>query len=271
VLSKEEVEKLLRHGAYEIFREEKSGTSERESSEFLEQDIDTILKRRAKTLVHDNTGSRNRIGGSTFSKASFKCVKGIPLKGFGCDNSEDVDVDDPDFWTKTVGEANPENDFSLLRDKRMRNAANYTDEDFPGFVDAQSTTFSDDDSSFASDKSYNCSDDGEVDFDLSQQAMLTNKFLEDIRRHEIRKRELRERSKWGGRLRFHWEKNDVVSIIRHLERFGYGNLAWEDFVKVVRPDLSKEYEINEVGVYFHRLLFISMRLSSSHLLQSYVH
>jgi len=87
-ISKEEVEKLLRHGAYDIFNEEKEGISEIESNQFIEQDIDTILQRRTKTIVHESNA------GSTFSKASFK----------GAQVEETVDVDDPEFWNKVVGD-----------------------------------------------------------------------------------------------------------------------------------------------------------------------
>ena len=98
VLSKEEVERLLRHGAYDIFNEEKSGSSEQESKEFESQDIDSILARRAKTVVHDNTGSNSNAAGGTFSKASFRAQntgKSGDGTGNGDDTGEDVDIDDP--------------------------------------------------------------------------------------------------------------------------------------------------------------------------------
>ena len=98
VLSKEEVERLLRHGAYDIFNEEKSGSSEQESKEFESQDIDSILARRAKTVVHDNTGSKSNAAGGTFSKASFRAQntgKSGDGTGNGDDTGEDVDIDDP--------------------------------------------------------------------------------------------------------------------------------------------------------------------------------
>ena len=98
VLTKEEVERLLRHGAYDIFNEEKSGSSEQESKEFESQDIDSILARRAKTVVHENTGSKSNAAGGTFSKASFRAQntgdKGDGT-GDGDDAGEDVDIDDP--------------------------------------------------------------------------------------------------------------------------------------------------------------------------------
>lgn len=96
MLSKEEVERLLRHGAYDIFNEEKTGSSEQESKDFESQDIDSILARRAKTVIHDNTGSKSNAAGGTFSKASFRAHKKNGGDGAGDgDDAEDVDIDDP--------------------------------------------------------------------------------------------------------------------------------------------------------------------------------
>ena len=53
-MTKEEVERLLRHGAYDIFNEDKSGMAEAESNEFVSQDIDSILERRTRKLIHEN-------------------------------------------------------------------------------------------------------------------------------------------------------------------------------------------------------------------------
>merc|ERR1712176_1369501 len=53
-LSKKEIEKLLRHGAYDIFNEDKSGMAEAESNQFISQDIDSILERRTRKLVYEN-------------------------------------------------------------------------------------------------------------------------------------------------------------------------------------------------------------------------
>lgn len=89
-MTKEEVEKLLKNGAYDIFREDKDGSGDKESNDFVSQDIDSILERRAKTIVHENTGSKSSAAGGTFSKASF----------VGNANEAEVDIDDPDFWTK---------------------------------------------------------------------------------------------------------------------------------------------------------------------------
>ena len=86
LLNKEEVERLLKHGAYDIFKEDKDGTSEKESSDFVSQDIDSILERRTKTVIHENTGSKSNAAGGTFSKASFKNT-----------NSDGIDAADVDI------------------------------------------------------------------------------------------------------------------------------------------------------------------------------
>lgn len=100
-MTKDEIEKLLRHGAYDIMNEHKAGTAEAESNAFKEQDIDSILSRRSRKVVHDNTGSGSKAAGGTFSKASFvnktPSKKGDTVDGQAA--TEDVDVNDPDFWT----------------------------------------------------------------------------------------------------------------------------------------------------------------------------
>ena len=100
-LSKKELENLLKHGAYDIFNEEKDGSGAHASQQFAEDDIDTILQR-SSVVVH---GSKDSDEGETqdtkpsksavasFSKASF-------VSGTG---SNDVAIDDPDFWSKVVG------------------------------------------------------------------------------------------------------------------------------------------------------------------------
>jgi hypothetical protein len=93
-MSKEEVERLLKHGAYDILNEDKAGTAEAASNEFMQQDIDSILAGRSRTVVHENTGSKSGAAGGTFSKASFKMTE-TPGK-----EKNNADVDDPNFWAK---------------------------------------------------------------------------------------------------------------------------------------------------------------------------
>ena len=114
-MTKEEVERLLRHGAYDIFNEDKEGSAEAESKDFVEQDIDSILSRRSRKIVHGNTGSGSSAAGGTFSKASF-VNKSTPSKGGDGENNggtsrDDIDINDPDFSMKMVGEAKKKNRF----------------------------------------------------------------------------------------------------------------------------------------------------------------
>ncbi|CAM9125272.1 unnamed protein product, partial [Chrysoparadoxa australica] len=97
-LSKKEVEMLLKYGAHDVFREEEEGASAELSKKFCEEDIDSILGR-AAVIKHasakDAGGTKN-----LFSTATFVSGK---------DGEENqVDVNDPDFWSKVVGLTLPE-------------------------------------------------------------------------------------------------------------------------------------------------------------------
>lgn len=83
-LSKNDIEMLLKKGAYGAFMDDES------SNRFCEEDIDQILERRTMVIRHDKTEQT----GSMFSKASFQA-----------DNSHDVNVNDPDFWDKVAKQA----------------------------------------------------------------------------------------------------------------------------------------------------------------------
>ena len=128
IMTKEEVEKLLKHGAYDIFKEDQEGSSEKESNDFASQDIDSILARRAKTVVHENTGSNSNAAGGTFSKASFKNTNSDGIA------AAEVDVDDPDFWTKVVGEAKEEEPEQL--GQRKRTQGSYSEKEYLKKLDA---------------------------------------------------------------------------------------------------------------------------------------
>jgi chromodomain-helicase-DNA-binding protein 7 len=84
-LSKKEVEDLLKKGAYGALMDEDNA-----GDKFCEEDIDCILQRRTQIITLE-TGEK----GSTFSKASFAST-GI---------REDINLDDPDFWTKWAKKA----------------------------------------------------------------------------------------------------------------------------------------------------------------------
>lgn len=208
-MSKEEVERLLRHGAYDIFNEDKAGASERESNDFIEQDIDSILERRSRKVVHENTGTGSSAAGGTFSKASF--VNKTPSKDpSGQAVAEDIDINDPDFWKKMVGEAKPEAE-SILK-PRSRNQASYNEKEWDKNF-KQSMAYDGNSASDASDDS----DESEEDPDNVNQ----------------------ERSRWGGKKPEHWSKKNAESVVDALERFGYGNKKWSVFMETLPKDCSK--------------------------------
>jgi hypothetical protein len=60
------------------------------SKQFCEEDIDQILERRTQTIRHDNSAEK----GSIFSKASF-----------ATNTTDDIDINDPDFWDKVAQKA----------------------------------------------------------------------------------------------------------------------------------------------------------------------
>jgi hypothetical protein len=110
-LTRKELEKLLRHGAYDIFSESKDGSGEAESRNFCEANIDQILER-ASVVVHDSNGSRADKGAAiNFSTASF-------VSSTGQENS--VAIDDPEFWSKVVGLAALVTDDTVSRRRKCR-------------------------------------------------------------------------------------------------------------------------------------------------------
>jgi chromodomain-helicase-DNA-binding protein 7 len=248
-MSKEEVEKLLRHGAYDMFQEENEGAAEKESKEFIEQDIDTILERRAKTVIHENTGSKSNAAGGTFSKASFKALSGSETKSL----TMDVDIDDPDFWKKMVGEAKFEKNDVLESDKkRSRNKAiSYNEKQFDVGLEESISHSSDDDASSASDGSDDSSDLDENssrqldDFDFALDIQNANlKKLMEARKEEL---SLVERKRWGGKLGNHWTKVDTELLVKQLLRYGYGNIDWSLFISKFTEGASKNYDEVEVS------------------------
>ncbi|EGF78368.1 hypothetical protein BATDEDRAFT_35805 [Batrachochytrium dendrobatidis JAM81] len=84
-LTTEEVEELLKKGAYGAFMDDEA------SKQFCEEDIDQILERRTQVIRHDNKDEKSSI----FSKATFQASG----------SAADVDVNDPDFWDKVAKRA----------------------------------------------------------------------------------------------------------------------------------------------------------------------
>ena len=208
-MTKDEVERLLRHGAYDIFNEEKAGTAERESNDFVQQDIDSILERRSRTVVHKNTGSQSNAAGGTFSKASFKAPR-TPGSSEQ-QTTDEVDIEDPEFWTKMVGAAPAEEIADLGR--RKRNQANYSEKYYERTLEAAigGTPNSRGGGSEAESTDYSSSDEGSSD------------DAEPVR----------ERSRWGGSKKNQWKRDQTESLIKVLETQGYGNIPWEELFKLI--------------------------------------
>ncbi|GLE01327.1 hypothetical protein PINS_up010157 [Pythium insidiosum] len=98
-----EIDELLKRGAYDVFRDDDSA-----AEQFCAADIDAILQRSSQIVQYEQEAK------SSFSKASFVSAT----------TSDDVDIDDPDFWKKAVGLTEPEpaeaEDALPLQRKRTR-------------------------------------------------------------------------------------------------------------------------------------------------------
>ncbi|KAL4115753.1 hypothetical protein PRIC2_012759 [Phytophthora ramorum] len=96
-----EIDELLKRGAYDVFRDDDSA-----GEQFCALDIDQILQRSSQIVQYSEQAQ------SSFSKASFVSAT----------TSDDVDLDDPDFWKKAVGltEPDPAEAEALLPQQRRR-------------------------------------------------------------------------------------------------------------------------------------------------------
>ena len=209
-LSKSEVEKLLKHGAYDMLTEEKDGKSEKESTEFVQQDIDSILERRATKIVHDDAGGKR--SGGTFSKASFKITKSADKAG----SSNDVDIDDPDFWKKMLGDTYEQHENTYLDPKQRRKGQlNYSEDTKLDF-----------------EKSPGLSDKGDSDFGYQSEDGVD----EDGENFK--------RVKRGGSSKSAWTKEEVEKVERFLCSFGYGNVPWPTALRFMNLQGQGEQEVS---------------------------
>jgi chromodomain-helicase-DNA-binding protein 7 len=242
-MTKEEVERLLRHGAYDIFNEDKNGSADAESNDFVQQDIDSILERRSKTVIHDQTGSNSNAAGGTFSKASFKAPK-MPASGQEKAQADDIDIDDPEFWKKMVGEAKVDaDDLIASGKKRKRSEALYSETAYDKKFDG--TLFlSGSDSSGDSDSD---SDEWSVQDAGSESLASSDKSAEGGSGQAAKKlvKKKKERAKWGGSKWNQWDKTDATKLLKALQMYGYGNLAWDEFVAKASIDMTN-LDVEEV-------------------------
>jgi hypothetical protein len=95
----------------------------------MEEDIDTILERRSKLVIHDKSDIASAtVGRSTFSKTAFKTKRNVAsVNSQGQHYHDDIDIDDPDFWKKILGNHMPdENEEMIISIKRPRRPVDYT-------------------------------------------------------------------------------------------------------------------------------------------------
>ena len=92
-MSANDMDQLLRYGAYHLFQENDEEEKKRDQM-LQEEDIDAILKR-ASTVVHREEGEGGgNGGGSTMSRMSF-CLS---------EKDAEVDLNADDFWEKVLPE-----------------------------------------------------------------------------------------------------------------------------------------------------------------------
>lgn len=96
-LSKRELENLLKHGAYDMFIEDREGTGDAESKRFVDESIEQILERSSIfTHKEDEAERKCQTKAMSFAKASF-------VSADNCEENNEVAIDDPDFWSKVIG------------------------------------------------------------------------------------------------------------------------------------------------------------------------
>ena len=83
-----QIDEVLKKGAYDMFWYD----NETEAQQFMETDIDQLLEQSSRTVTYGSSGqlTMSSVMGS-FSKASSVASTEYV-------NSQDVDLDDPDFW-----------------------------------------------------------------------------------------------------------------------------------------------------------------------------
>ena len=147
------------------------------------------------------------------------------------DGSErrDVDIDDPEFWTKMVGEAKADEATIDTGKKRKRNPANYSESLYSREIDHQIKFIDSEGSDSDSDEVR------EDDFDEGDVSDSSG---------SPRKKRKREFAKWGRKDCQGWKRVDVEKLVKALHTHGYGNMPWEEFCR--KGDLS-EYDCLEVS------------------------
>ncbi|KAL9653103.1 hypothetical protein ABK040_006321 [Willaertia magna] len=125
-LEKEEIDLLLRHGAYSAFKDDSE-----DQQILMEGDIDTIMERNATVVRYDQPTSAEPKGLSNFSKATF-CFSQSDME---------VDIDDENFWQKMLpGLKNAEGLMNKLSEEKSFKTKEQQDQymaDVKALVDAK--------------------------------------------------------------------------------------------------------------------------------------
>ncbi|KAL3670112.1 hypothetical protein V7S43_004428 [Phytophthora oleae] len=254
-MSKEEIENLLKHGAYEMFKEQE-GEAEAASKKFGEESIDQILSR-STTIVHDPTrdadGNEKKNAMSSFSKATFVS---------SANPDEEVDVDDPNFWTKVIGlngvEEQKKVDPSPLQKRRCRRKVkSYLLDDDKAFMIEDS----DDESSSSKkkkifrelgvqkDEEFVVSDDDDDDEDSSDTPYAKDDLLDGATNGK------RKRSK-PPHIPIHVYTERIADL---LSTFGYGR--WDDMKRNTR--LLQGYSDAELSKFVQEYIISMVRATTA--------
>ena len=186
--SKKDVEQLLRHGAYNMLRED----DDERSKTFCEADIEDILKTSTRK-IHAVSGSDQSASGK-FGQAGSKFSRAT----FVADGAGAVDIDDPNFWKKIIGledEDQKAKDVILSGKRKRTKVKSYREED----------NFADIDRAIKNSRN----DTKESDFDLDEED-------DDIDEREDEEEDLSIKSKWYSLVKdrllaFGWGRWDEIS------------------------------------------------------------
>lgn len=233
-LSNKEIEGLLKHGAYDMFREEKEGISEVVSNNFNDADIDSILAR-STVILHDSNGSGKSLSKKlpNFSTASFVS------SGEG---EQTVDVDDPDFWTKVVGLTVDEDEVVTLGKRKCREKSfiNYADNGF----NFKTEMYQDNDSSSndESDSGSDSDDDSTEIFEEDNGTTGPNSSGGDGTGKKSRRRASAPIKEAKPLIPAEWTVENVTKLSMALMATGYGN--WEK----IRSRCKLHYSLHDIAL-----------------------
>lgn len=235
-LSKREIENLLKFGAYDIFREEKDGQTSEESKRFIDEEIDEILKR-SSVVIHNGEKKATTESEIQAEKLSTGFAKASFVSSTG--TSDNIAVDDPDFWNKVVGlSVDDQNNDSYYGGKRKCRdyVTSYREPDMKSLLYARKSADDENDSGSDEDQ------DNEVDDSINVPVELTSPNLKKLLTTLVVRGygnfiQIRKESK------LHWAVKNISRICRHLIL----NLLILSSLNVSESDISTEGS-NDVSV-----------------------